>query len=233
MNRNAIGGILRPSIINLQTTARMMPISDLTMFAGAAFLMALSPGPNMIYLVSRSICQGPKAGVISLFGVMTGFFVHMLAAAVGITAVLMAVPLAFEVLKWAGAAYLLWLAWQALKPGARSPFEARTLPPDSPARLFFMGFLTNALNPKIAVFYLSVFPQFVSPEHGSIFAQSLALGCTQIVVSFTVNLLIALFAAKIASWFASNPGWMKLQRYFMGLVLGALAVRLLFEQRRV
>ena len=227
MNRNAIGGILRPSIINLQTIARMMPISDLTMFAGAAFLMALSPGPNMIYLVSRSICQGPKAGVISLFGVMAGFFVHMLAAAVGITAVLMAVPL---VSFWPP---LRLSAWQALKPGARSPFEARTLPPDSPARLFFMGFLTNALNPKIAVFYLSVFPQFVSPEHGSIFAQSLALGCTQIVVSFTVNLLIALFAAKIASWFASNPGWMKLQRYFMGLVLGALAVRLLFEQRRV
>ena len=211
----------------------MIPMNDLMMFAGAAFLMALSPGPNMIYLVSRSICQGPKAGVISLFGVMAGFLVHMLAAAAGITAVLMTVPLAFEVLKWVGAAYLLWLAWQALKPGARSPFEARALPPDSPARLFFMGFLTNALNPKITVFYLSVFPQFVSPTHGSIFAQSMALGGTQIAVSFTVNLLIVLFAAKIASGFALNPGWMRLQRYFMGLVLGALAVRLLVEQRRV
>ncbi len=125
----------------------------------------------MIYLISRSICQGPKAGVVSLLGVVGGFFVHLFAAALGLTAVFMAVPLAYELLKWAGALYLLWLAWQALKPGARSPFEPRQLPPDSSARLITMGFLTSALNPKIAVFYLSVFPQFITPEHGSVFAQ--------------------------------------------------------------
>lgn len=211
----------------------MVPLNELLLFAGAALLMVLTPGPNMIYLISRSICQGRKAGVISLFGVIAGFLVHMLAAAIGLTALFLAVPSAYEVLKWAGAAYLMYLAWQAVKPGARSPFEARQLPEDSPARLFLMGFLTNLLNPKIAVFYLSIFPQFVSPEHGSVFMQSIALGVTQITVSFSVNLAIALSAASLARWFVLNPRWLAVQRYLMGFVLAGLAVRLAAEQRKV
>jgi len=185
-----------------------------------------------VYLLSRSLCQGRKAGVTSLLGVAAGFLVHMFAAAAGITAVFLAIPLAYDALRWLGAAYLLWLAWQALRPGARSPFEARQLPADSPARLFFMGFITNALNPKIAVFYLSVFPQFIRPEHGSVFSQSVALGLTQIAVSFTVNLLLILTAARLAAWFARNPLWLAVQRVFMGCVLGGLAVRLALEERR-
>lgn len=210
----------------------MVPLNDLLLFAGAALLMVLTPGPNMIYLISRSICQGSKAGVISLLGVVAGFGVHMLAAAVGLTALFMAVPLAYELLKWAGAAYLLWLAWQAVKPGARSPFEARQLPEDSARRLFLMGFVTNVLNPKIAVFYLSIFPQFVSPEQGSVFAQSLVLGCTQIAVSFSVNLMIVLSAGTLATWFARHPRGLAVQRYVMGFVLAGLALRLATEQRR-
>ena len=186
----------------------------------------------MIYLISRSICQGRKAGFISLLGVIAGFLVHMLAASVGLTALFMAAPLAYEILKWVGAAYLLYLAWQAVKPGARSPFESKQLPEDPPARLFLMGFLTNLLNPKIAVFYLSIFPQFVSPEHGSVFMQSIVLGLTQITVSFTVNLTITLSAANLASWFMRNPRWLAAQKYFMGFVLAGLAVRLAAEQRR-
>src|SRR5512132_1859109 len=98
----------------------MVPTHELWLFAGAALLMVLTPGPNMIYLVSRSICQGRRAGVVSLAGVAAGFVVHMLAAALGLTALFLAVPLSYEVLKWAGAAYLLFLAWQAVRPGARS-----------------------------------------------------------------------------------------------------------------
>jgi threonine/homoserine/homoserine lactone efflux protein len=210
----------------------MIPTTDLLLFAGAALLMVLSPGPNMIYLISRSICQGRKAGVISLLGVIAGFLVHMLAAAVGLSALFLAVPLAYELLKWAGALYLAWLAWQSVKPGARSPFEARQLPVDSPSRLFFMGFLTNVLNPKVAVFYLSVFPQFVVPEQGSVLVQSVVLGSTQIALSFSVNLIITLSAATMASWFAHNPQWLALQRYLMGCVLGGLAVRLMCEPPR-
>ena len=210
----------------------MIPLNELLIFAAACLLMVLTPGPNMIYLISRSICQGRKAGLVSLLGVVAGFFVHLFAAAAGLTAVFLAVPMAYEVLKWAGALYLLWLAWQAVKPGARSPFEAQQLPPDSTRKLVTMGFLTSALNPKIAVFYLSVFPQFINPEHGSVFTQSVMLGFTQISVSFMVNALIAVFAASIASWFINNPTWLAVQRYFMGFVLAALALRLMLEQRR-
>lgn len=210
----------------------MVPSSDLLLFAAAALVMVLTPGPNMIYLVSRSLCQGRRAGVLSLFGVAAGFLVHMLAAAVGLTALFMAIPLGYEALKWAGSLYLLFLAWQAVKPGARSPFEARALPADPPRKLFFMGFLTNVLNPKIAVFYLAIFPQFVSPEHGSVLVQSVQLGFTQIAVSFSVNLCIVLSAARLAAWFARSPRWLAAQRYLMGTVLATLAVRLALEPRR-
>ena len=210
----------------------MISAHDLLIFAAACLLMVLTPGPNMIYLISRSICQGRKAGVTSLVGVVSGFFVHMFAAAAGLTAVFLAVPMAYEALKWAGALYLLWMAWQALKPGARSLFEAQELAPDSSPKLVLMGFMTSVLNPKVAVFYLSVFPQFISPEHGSMFTQSILLGLTQISVSFTVNLLIALFASGIAVWFVRNPLWLAVQRYVMGFVLAGLAVRLMLEQRK-
>jgi threonine/homoserine/homoserine lactone efflux protein len=126
----------------------------------------------------------------------------------------------------------MYLAWQAVRPGARSPFEAQAPPTDSDRKLLAMGFLTSALNPKIAIFYLSILPQFIAPERGSVFAQSIALGLTQIAVSFTVNLLIALSAARIASWFARNAQWLAVQRYVMGFVLASLAVRLAAEQRR-
>jgi threonine/homoserine/homoserine lactone efflux protein len=211
----------------------MIPLSELFLFAGAALLMVLTPGPNMIYLISRSISQGRKAGVVSLFGVVAGFLIHMFAAAAGLTAMFLAVPLAYEVVKWVGALYLLWLAWQAVRPGARSPFEAKDLPIDSTSKLFVMGFLTNVLNPKVAVFYLAILPQFISPQHGSVLRQSIELGLAQIAISFSVNLLIALSAAGIASWFSRNPTWLAVQRYVMGCVLAALAVRLALEQRRV
>jgi threonine/homoserine/homoserine lactone efflux protein len=194
-------------------------------------MMVLTPGPNMIYLLSRSICQGKAAGVVSLFGVIAAFLVHMFAAAAGVSALLLAVPVAYEVLRWGGGAYLLYLAWQAVKPGARSPFEAKLLAPDPPKRLFLMGFMTNLLNPKAAVLYVSILPQFVSPANGSVFAQSVQLGLTQIAISFSVNLCIALYAAHLSAWFAGNRQWLATQRYLMASVLGGLAVRMALERR--
>ncbi|WP_425467415.1 LysE family translocator [Peteryoungia ipomoeae] len=194
--------------------------------------MVLTPGPNMIYLVSRSICQGPMAGLISLGGVALGFVVYVLLTAFGITVLLFAVPFAYDVLRFAGALYLGFLAWQALKPGGRSAFQVRDLPRDSRSKLFLMGFATSLLNPKVAVLYLSLLPQFIVPSGGDVFLQSLALGFTQIVVSVAVNALIALSAGSIALFLAGRPFWMVVQRWLMGTVLAALAVRMVAEAHR-
>ena len=185
----------------------------------------------MIYLISRSITQGRKAGLISLAGVICGFLFHIVMVSFGLTAILFAVPLAFSVLKALGVAYLLYLAWQAIKPNSKSLFETRQdLTEDRPGKLFSMGFLTNVLNPKVAVFYLSLFPQFIKPEYGSIMTQSLQLGVTQIAVSFTINFIIVLGAARAAVWFSKNPGWVKAQKWFMASVLTGLAFKMAFTK---
>jgi threonine/homoserine/homoserine lactone efflux protein len=119
--------------------------------AAVALGLVLTPGPNMIYLVSRSITQGRRAGLISLLGVAAGFFVYLVAATAGMATVFALVPPLYTALKLAGAAYLLWLAWKAVRPGGESAFAPRPLPVDPPRRLFAMGLLTNLLNPKIAI----------------------------------------------------------------------------------
>lgn len=210
----------------------MPEISSLLAFALIALGMVLTPGPNMVYLISRSICQGRVAGLISLGGVALGFVFYMLCAALGITAIVMAVPYAYDALRFGGALYLLYLAWQAVKPGGRSPFQVKDLPKDSPPKLFMMGFLTNLLNPKIAVMYLSLLPQFISPDHGSVLVQSLVLGFTQIIISVTVNAMIAIAAGSIAAFLASRPTWLVIQRWLMGTVLAGLAIRMATEARR-
>lgn len=209
----------------------MLAWTDLALFALTTLVLVLTPGPNMIYCVSRALSQGRRAGLVSLGGVLLGFVAHLLAATAGLTALLSAVPYAFDAVRLAGAAYLAWLAFDALRPSGGSPFVARSLPAHTPATLFRMGLLTNLLNPKVAIFYLSFFPQFLHPERGSVFVQALQLGAIQLTVSGTVNALLVLGAARIAAFFARSRGWLRAQRYFMGTVLGALAVRMALLER--
>ncbi|MFY1918707.1 LysE family translocator [Achromobacter xylosoxidans] len=210
----------------------MPDIANLLTFALVALGMVLTPGPNMIYLVSRSISQGPKAGLISLSGVAVGFIFYVLCAAFGLTVLLMSVPYAYDALRFGGALYLLYLAWQAVRPGGRSPFQVRELPASSPRTLFTMGLLTNLLNPKIAVLYVSLLPQFIQPDHGSVFSQSIALGLTQVAISLSVNAVIAIMAGSIAGFLAGRPLWIAIQRWLMGTVLAGLALRMALDSRR-
>lgn len=200
--------------------------------AVVALGLVLTPGPNMLYLVSRSITQGRRAGLVSLLGVAAGFAVYLAAAVAGIATVFSKVPAAYTVLRLAGAGYLLWLAWKTLRPSGGSVFAPKDLPPDPPGRLFAMGFITNLLNPKIAVLYVSLLPQFIDPDRGSVALQSLTLGAIQASIAVTGNAIIVLTAGTIAIFLARRPGWLRAQRYFMGTVLGALAVRLLTEPTR-
>lgn len=215
-----------------------MPSSaNLLAFALVSLGMVLTPGPNMVYLVSRSISQGRGAGLISLGGVALGFVVYMLCAAFGIAALLFAVPYAYDALRVAGAAYLLWLAWQAIKPGGRSPFQVCALPQDGPRKPCAMGVLTNLLNPKIAMLYLALLPHFITvadgePAAGGVLSQSLVLGFTQIGISASVNALIALATGSIAGFLAGRPLWLVAQRWLMGTVLAGLALKMATEARR-
>jgi threonine/homoserine/homoserine lactone efflux protein len=211
----------------------MPELSSLIAFILICLGLVLTPGPNMIYLISRSISQGPKAGMVSLAGVGVGFLAYMLCTAFGITGLIMAVPYAYDVLRYGGAMYLLYLAWQALKPGGRSPFHVKELPRDGNVQLFLMGLMTNLLNPKVAMFYLALLPQFISLDSGaSVLSQSLILGTCQIIVSLTVNAMIALAAGSIALFLTERPTWAMIQKWLMGTVLCGLAVKMMVEGRR-
>ncbi|GIG67229.1 threonine/homoserine/homoserine lactone efflux protein [Phytomonospora endophytica] len=194
--------------------------------------MVLTPGPNMIYLVSRSITQGRRAGLISLGGVAVGFVVYVIATAAGLAAVFALVPAVYTALKIAGAGYLLYLAWQALKPGGKAVFAPKDLPVDSPRKLFTMGLVTNLLNPKIAILYVSLLPQFIDPEGAPVALQSLELGLVQITIAITVNGLIAMGAGSIARFLGKRPLWMRAQRWVMGTVLAALALKLATDRTK-
>ncbi|SIS56233.1 Threonine/homoserine/homoserine lactone efflux protein [Chryseobacterium ureilyticum] len=211
----------------------MIPLHELSFFILAALILVISPGPNMIYLISKSITQGKKSGFISLTGVVCGFLFHIIMVSFGLTAVLLAVPFAYTILKTLGTIYLLYLAYQAIKPNSKNIFDVdKNTSYDSPKKLFTVGFLTNVLNPKVAVFYLSFFPQFIKPEYGSVLTQSLELGVVQVLVSFSVNFLIVLTASRVALFFSNNPAWIKVQKWFMASVLTYLAIRMAFSKAK-
>ena len=210
----------------------MPSLDNLALFAVASALLALTPGPNLLYLVSRTLCQGRRAGIVSLAGTSLGFFFHVLAAALGLSVIFVAVPLLYDLLRYAGAGYLLWLAWTAVRQRGAGMFESTSLAEESPARLFRVGLLTSILNPKLALFYLALLPQFVEPSRGSVFAQSIVLGLVQIVIGVVSDLAFVLAAARIAAWLARRPIWAAVQRWILGGVFAAIALKLVVEERK-
>ena len=177
-------------------------------FAALSFGLALTPGPNMLYLVSRALAQGTGAGMVSLVGCQAGSLAIMLCAAAGITAALLAVPYAWDVLRLGGAAYLAFLAWQCLRPGGQPIFAPRAMPREPAARLFSVGFATAALNPKVALFYMAVLPPFIDPARGSLFLQGAMLGAVQIAVCIVFDgLLVYGAAGSRASSARGRAGW--------------------------
>ena len=208
----------------------MIPLDTLLIFAAASVLLALTPGPNLLYLLSRTMCQGNRAGFVSLGGTMSGSAVHMLAAAFGLSVLLLAVPLAFETIKLAGAAYLLWMAWSTIRDGGG--FEPKPMDSAPDTTLFRQALLTGVLNPKVAIFYLSLLPQFIDPARGSVLAQSLILGTVQLLVALPIDSAWIMLAGGISLWFAERPLWLRMQRWALGGAFGALAAWLALDTRR-
>ena len=198
----------------------------LLVFAALSLGLALTPGPNMLYLVSRALAQGTAAAMVSLIGCQLGSLTIALLAAAGVTAVLLTIPFAWDALRLAGAAYLLWLGWQSVRPNGQPLFAPRAMPRESNARLMAIGLGTALLNPKVALFYMAVLPPFITPDRGDTFIQAVILGSVQIFVCTVSDAVIVLGAAGVAQFLAGRPFWMAVQRWVLGTALALLAVKL-------
>ena len=190
-----------------------------------ALVMVVTPGPNMMYLVSRSVSQGRGAGLVSLGGVVVGLSLYVVATALGLSVLFATVPVLFTVVKILGAAYLLHLAWGILRGGRRISGTGE-LSGHSPRRLFAMGLTTCLLNPKVALMYAALLPQFVDPDRGSPALQLMVLGLVQVTVAGTVNAMWVLLAASLARLLESSTAAERLVRWLTGTLLGGFAVHL-------
>ncbi|WP_307781813.1 LysE family translocator [Streptomyces sp. MBT65] len=207
-----------------------MNLNDGISVAAISLGVVVTPGPNMMYMVSRSIAQGRRAGVVSLGGVAVGALVFVVVTNLGLMAVLRTVPVLYTSFKIVGAAYLGWLACQAFRSDGASVFAPRAVADTSTRRLFTMGLVTNLLNPKIALLYLSLIPQFVNTRAGNPLLQGFAFGGIQVAVSVCANLVIIMAAGTLSEFLAARPAWLRVQRYITGSALAALAVLLATDQ---
>jgi threonine/homoserine/homoserine lactone efflux protein len=208
----------------------VLPLDTWLLFCLACIALVATPGPNVLYLVSRTLAQGRAAGFVSLAGTSTGVAAHALAAALGLSALLATVPVAYDAVRWAGAIYLAWLAWTTWRSqgeSAQPPVSTRI----KAGQLFRQGLLTSLLNPKVALFELALFPQFVSPAHGSVLAQSLVLAATQLALAIAGDSLFVLAAVRVRRYFAARPGRGRWSKRALAGVFGALALRLAWEQK--
>jgi len=209
----------------------MVSLSTWLLFCVASAALAATPGPNLLYLVSRTLTQGRAAGLASLAGTGTGLAFHIIAAALGLSALLATVPAAYDAVRWAGALYLAWLAWQTWRAPATA-IAAGPVPRTVPmGRLYRDGVVTGVLNPKVALFQLALFPQFVDPAHGSVLGQSLVLGATQLVIVSAFDTCCVLAAAGVRRWLDARPGFERWSKRVMAGIFAALAARLALDTR--
>lgn len=212
----------------------MVDLTYWLVFFSAALALNLSPGPDLIYILSRSIAHGRRVGLASAAGVWTGAFVHVLAASIGLSAILATSATAFAVVKYVGAAYLIYLGVKSLRSAGATFSSARDTETDvSLWRAFRQGVLIDVLNPKVAVFFMAFLPQFVRPGHGSELIQLVMLGTLVICVAIVVETCLVLAASKATNFFRANPTASVWLDRVLGSVLIGLGIRLaLSEQRR-
>ena len=208
----------------------MPPLDSWLLFCLACIALVATPGPNVLYLLSRTLAQGRAAGFVSLAGTSTGVAAHAFAAAFGLSALIAAVPLAYDIVRCAGALYISWLAWTTWRSRGDAAVDVSATEIGA-GRLFRQGLVTSLLNPKIALFELALFPQFVSPLHGSVLTQSLVLATTQLAIAATGDSLYVFAAASVRRFFTARPGWGRWSKPALAAVFAALAVRLALEQK--
>lgn len=209
----------------------MIEQTTLLLFLATVTVFIVTPGPNMIFCVARSIIAGPKAGILSLVGVCIGLAVHATAAGLGLSKLFTYFPIGYDILKAGGAIYLLWLAWHTYRSpdGLADEFDFQSADPSAYRHRSFVfiaqGALNALLSPKAVFFYLVLFPQFLNPEQGSILAQSLVLISIINVINFCVIAGLCIAAGRTREWLAGNPRVIALQRKIVSVVFVGLALR--------
>lgn len=210
----------------------MMDSQTILLFGAASFALAVTPGPDMILVATRSAAQGRMAGLVTQFGVSAGSAFHAVILALGLSQLFLSVPYAYDMVRYCGAAYLLFLAWQAVtgRDGAASPSPSGG--GLSLGAIFRQGFLSNVLNPKVALFYLALFPQFLNPDAGLVALQIMVLASLFLVIDFAVHGVVIWCAGSIQALKTGNSRIAQWPRYALGLVFGGLAARLLVDGQR-
>lgn len=183
----------------------MPGIHDYGLFIGSAFLLNLTPGPDTLYILGRSMAQGQRAGVASVLGISTGILVHTLAAALGLSAVLVTAPLIFDMIKYGGAAYLAYLGLRMLLARGGLAFDKLSNQTDDVWTIFRQGVITNVLNPKVALFFLALLPQFIDPAAPQPILSFMILGLTFVTTGTLWCMVLVLFASSFNSRIKQNP----------------------------
>ena len=201
----------------------MIESSQLYLFIGAALALLLVPGPAVLYITARSASQGRMAGLVSVLAIETANFLQAAAAALGLAAIVYSSALAFDVVKYLGAAYLIYLGISKLFFSKDKEID-EAVEPESLWRIYWQGFVINLLNPKTALFFFAFLPQFVSPERGNVTGQSFLLGAVFVLLAIVTDSLYALLASSLAGQLKGNRRFQKGGRYFAGLVYIGLGI---------
>lgn len=200
-------------------------------FVGAGLLLNITPGPDVLYIVGRSLGQGRLAGVVSALGIATGCLVHIAAGALGLSALMLAMPVAYDAVRIGGAAYLAWLGYKALV-SRHDALDVRALSAVPLGRIYWQGIVTNVLNPKVALFFLAFLPQFTDSARGALPLQFVLLGLVFVVNGTVVCLGYALAASWLGTWLTGRYGASTWMNRVMGALFIALGLRLAFDSRR-
>lgn len=207
-------------------------IDNFWMFALAALMLNITPGNDMLYVITRSTAQGTKAGILSSLGIMAGCMVHIVAAVVGLSAIIAQSAIAFNIIKYAGAAYLIYLGIRSLMSKKKNFQINQSINKQSYGKLFWQGVLTNVLNPKVALFFLAFLPQFIDMKGAGVHWQILLLGSWFNIGGTLVNIVVAVLFGKIGAWLNNSPRFVLWQERITGTILIALGIKVAFGSRK-
>lgn len=210
----------------------MIPVNDFLIFAFASLMLNITPGNDMLYVATRSTSQGIKTGVVSAFGIAGGCIVHLMAAVIGLSAIIANSALAFDIIKYTGAAYLVYLGLKSILSKQNKFAITKKVETKSLSQLFWQGVLTNVLNPKVALFFLAFLPQFIHPENGNVSLQILLLGLWFNFSGTVVNCIVALLFGKLGNWLADKQAFIKWQNKITGLLLIGLGIKVALSSRK-